>query len=155
MHEVSTLSFICLAVTHEVCLAKALRIRPNPQANALAHSSIPYTNPGVVPDLLEDAAHNGPALPGGAGSSDLFPTPDPSQASQNGDDDSDDSDDPRRPRVSQSETPKTDVDPATLRCGVTLHRLKDGYAGRANTTVSYFELNRQVRLLVPYLCRSV
>lgn len=31
-----------------------------------------------------------------------------------------------------------------LRCGVALHRTKDGYAGRANTIGGYFELNRQV-----------
>lgn len=36
------------------------------------------------------------------------------------------------------------VDPNSLRCGVTLHRMKDGYAGRANTVGAYFELNRQV-----------
>ncbi|KAF8322193.1 hypothetical protein DL93DRAFT_2072048 [Clavulina sp. PMI_390] len=35
------------------------------------------------------------------------------------------------------------VRPRLLRCGVALHRMKDGYAGRANTIGGYFELNRQ------------
>lgn len=37
------------------------------------------------------------------------------------------------------------TDPKLLTIGVTLHRMKDGYAGRANTIGSFFELNRQVR----------
>ena len=35
--------------------------------------------------------------------------------------------------------------PPSLRCGIVIHRLQDGFAGRTNTISNYVELNRQVR----------
>jgi hypothetical protein len=47
-------------------------------------------------------------------------------------------------RAVKQDVQEDPVDPNSVRCGVTLHRMKDGYAGRANTVGAYFELNRQV-----------
>lgn len=137
----------------------AIRVPEDTQAAALLYSSTPYhdkaadrftmfstSGADLPPGMIRMAAT--PSVAHSTSDSDLFKSPMPSEARElsmspppggggRGDlnkDAGDDSEDDR-------------VDPKKLRCGVALHRTKDGYAGRANTIGGYFELNRQVRLV--------
>lgn len=38
----------------------------------------------------------------------------------------------------------TQIIPASLRVGIVLHKTRDGYTARANTLLSFLDLNRQV-----------
>lgn len=109
----------------------AFRVPLDPQSLAIQYSSIPYTRsdakqpPKSLSKLPVSTSHRDSPAPSqstdeGAASHGAL-----SQAAAEGL-----QDDP--------------LDPNSLRCGVTLHRLKDGYAGRANTIGAYLELNRQV-----------
>jgi len=100
--------------SHRTKWASALKLADDPQALALAHSTTPYP------------IHKSSDVVGAA----ISPNP------------------VTRPWMSRADTILEQIVPTSrelprLHCGVTLHRLKDGYAARANTIGAYVELNRQ------------
>jgi len=116
--------------SHRKNWGSLLRLSPDPQYLALAHSTTPYQKDNNIPDILRAASRptttdNSPLIQRRASlSRPSIPAQDQASALT-------------------GKTVPSEVNLPSLRCGVTLHYLKNGYAARANTIGTYSELNRQ------------
>ena len=133
-HAIQSLNVMLI---HYCLNLSAFHVPPDPQSLALQYSSIPYTRSDA--NGYKSISKLPPSTSQLTGR-DSAMSPVPSQSTEDG---------RATPHSTSNRAAKEDVqeglvDPNCLRCGVTLHRMKDGYAGRANTVGAYFELNRQV-----------